>query len=220
MIPIKFIKKINYLWSDENKRFWWGDPLDVRFYLSYVLSKLRNKQVLDVACNTGIVSSQMKTCNVVGVDLNSGALSLAKVLNPDSKFYVQDIFTLNKKFRKESFDVIILSHILPKDNFASDRFPEELLDVVIPLLKKKGFLYLTTPNPARAFNGKNKFITDVYLKHLLNRYNLKYTIQYWCKWNIHFNHFFKFFPFIWVILEKLSKKKGRSVSFYVEAIKK
>ncbi|MBN1175963.1 class I SAM-dependent methyltransferase [Candidatus Woesearchaeota archaeon] len=217
---MKNYKRIRSLWTENAPHLWWGDPLDVRFFLCEELSRFKNKNVLDVACNAGIVSSLMTHCDVTGVDINKDAIDVARRINPSFKYFVADIFKLNNLFENESFDIIILSHVLPKDNFPSEKFPIELMDVIFPLLKKGGILFITTPNPARAFNGKNKFINDVYLTHLLNRYNLRYDLRYWCKWNIHLNHLFKFIPNIWNLLISMSFKKGRSVSFYVKAIKK
>lgn len=212
---------IRKLWMTHAPSNWWGDDLDVRFYLCHRLSKVHNKKVLDVGCNAGITTSCLNADNVVyGVDLNQKSLSIAKIINPKVTFIRDDFFNLQKHFKKSFFDVIILSHVLPKDNYQSEHFPEELLDVIVPLLKKGGKLYLTTPSVERCYNRKSKFINRPYIVHLMNRYSLEYDIKNWCPWSIHLNRMFRFIPAIFNILEYLSEYTWKSVAFYVEATKK
>lgn len=208
---------IRQMWKSVAPEYWWGDPLDVRFYLCEQLTKLRNKKVLDVGCNVGIITHFMHSSNtIVGIDLNNAALEKARKLNPGATYKKQDMFKAHTIF-KEKFDVIILSHILPKDNFPSDKFPEELLDVILPLLAKNGELYLSTPSVERCYNRKNKFINRAYLEHLLQRYKLNYEIYNWCPWPQSLNHMLQLVPGIWKVLKRCSKTNKRSVAFYVKA---
>jgi 2-polyprenyl-3-methyl-5-hydroxy-6-metoxy-1,4-benzoquinol methylase len=212
-------KKINNAWK-RAPQYAWGNPLDVRYYLCEQLGKLRNKTILDVGCNAGVITGCLHTSNFIyAVDTDSKALAIAQQMNTGAHIVNHDMFKVGKRFRKEMFDVIILAHVLPKDNFASEKFPEELLDEIIPLLKRKGTLYITTPSAERAYNRKHKFINRPYIDALLQRYNLRYVVLHWCPWSIHINRFMQFIPGIHWLLRKLSVYRLRSNAFYVQAIK-
>jgi SAM-dependent methyltransferase len=210
--------QIRKLWKSKAERFWWGDPLDVRFYLCKRLGSIHGKNVLDVGCNAGVILSAMPKDNkLYGIDKDADALQIAKSLNKSAIFFKGDFFSMSRAVKKDFFDIIILSHVLPKDNYASDKFPHELLDAIIPYAKEGGKIYLTTPSVERCYNRKTKFINRIYLEHLLEKYSSSYKIRNWCPWNIRINRFLQYIPGIFPLLEYLSRYNLRSISFYAEA---
>jgi len=194
--------------------------VDVRFYLCQELSKIHHKKVLDVGCNMGIITSSLPKDNeITGVDLDEGLLETAKAINPHATFVKADMLDL--KFKPESFDIIYLAHIFPKDNVKSEHEPEDLIESVLPVLKKNGRLIITTTNADNPYYSNKKINYD-YLDKMMKRYKLQYEIYPWNPFSIHAHHILRFIPGILSFLRYLSKKKiglRRCVSFYVEARK-
>lgn len=214
-------KKINKLWQIYAPQYFWGDPLDVRFYLCKKLSKIKNKKILDVGCFVGIIMNCLDKSNeVVGIDVNEKALKLAKKINP--RFKVQKANMFNLTLEKGHFDIIILAHVLPKNDFISERNPSELINYIKAFLKPGGKLFLTTPNAGNNYyKKKNKVVDYNYLDGLFKN-DWDYTIQGWNPFPIQADHLLKYLPGIFNVLEWLIQKEFRkenSVSFYVEATK-
>jgi SAM-dependent methyltransferase len=209
---------VNTLWK-KNPKYYWGDPLDVRYYLCSKLEMFQNKKILDLGCNVGILAHFIKQSNhYIGIDINQEALQEARNQHPQKEFIKSDFFS-KKTGMKGSFDVVLLSHVLPKDNYPSEHEPIELLEIAKYYLRKQGVIIITTPNPDRCYNRKGKIITPEYLKDMLGRANLQAKIQYWAPWPIQLNHIFKYVPGILIVVEKLSMKQRKSVSYYIEARK-
>ena len=61
---------------------WWGDDLDVRFFLLRHLVKIKNKKILDIGCNVGIsISFLDKSNDLYGIDNNEFCVNKARKLN-------------------------------------------------------------------------------------------------------------------------------------------
>ncbi|MBT4258075.1 class I SAM-dependent methyltransferase [archaeon] len=113
-------------------------------YNKYVYSKInKNKKVLDLGCNTGLLGEALKknkNCIVYGADYSKEAIILAK-----KRLDYSVVCNLEKEvpFESEKFDVIVLADILEhlKD-------PENLLNKIKNLLKKEGVIISCIPNVA------------------------------------------------------------------------
>jgi 2-polyprenyl-3-methyl-5-hydroxy-6-metoxy-1,4-benzoquinol methylase len=71
--------KVKKLWMQIAPQWWWGDHIDVRFYVYHKLSKLRNKKVLDIACNAGVLLTALHPNNeAYGIELEHDKVVLAR----------------------------------------------------------------------------------------------------------------------------------------------
>ncbi len=113
-------------------------------YNKYVYSKIpKNKKVLDLGCNTGLLGERLKknkNCIVYGADYSKEAIKIAKkrldkAIVCDLEKYIP--------FMSEKFDIIILADILEHL-----RYPHELIERIKIILKKEGFIVACIPNIA------------------------------------------------------------------------
>lgn len=110
---------------------------------NFLLDKVENKRVLDIACGSGygsyLLAAKGDANQVVGVDLDSDAIKYGQYKYPHEKIkrFVADATTFNNS---ELFDVIVsfetIEHI-PDYNLLLENFHK--------LLKKDGVLYISTP---------------------------------------------------------------------------
>ncbi len=216
----KVIEKINCFWkSQETKKYFWGDWLDVRYYLGSELAKYKNKTILDIACQTGIVLNCLDKSNqIYGIDSDDNAIQICKKFNPKANLISGDIFANN--FGDNKFDIIILAHVLPGHDYKSDKSPEDLLNLCYQWLKSGGLLYLTTPNGRNSyFANKGKIRIEI-LKKLLSKFESQ--IFGWNPFPIQAQKILKHIPGVFRILEidlKHKKDPEKSVSFYAVAKK-
>jgi len=66
---------------------WWGDFVDIRFYLTEKLTELSGQRILDLGCNAGVIASECEAVGseVVGLDMNLDALGRYQELFSDLK---------------------------------------------------------------------------------------------------------------------------------------
>ncbi len=102
-----------------------------------------NKRVLDLGCNTGYGSKIIsETCKeIIGVDVSSKAISIAKSLYGDSKIRFELIDGKRLPFIDNTFDVVIsfqvIEHLVTFEDYMS-----EIQRVLVP----GGLVLFTTPN--------------------------------------------------------------------------
>ncbi|MBI5035934.1 class I SAM-dependent methyltransferase [Candidatus Micrarchaeota archaeon] len=216
------IERIHDKWMKHFPKGWWGDWLDVRFYLAGRLQRLHDKKILDIACNAGMVLSEIPEDNqTYGIDLDAKALKAAKAIAPKAKTKKASMYKL--PYPKASFDAVVCANVLPGADFVfhGNRLKpqKKLMKEVKRVLKKGGKLYLTTPNDAFYHDGKE---TLQELEQILDGFD--YTLQGWNP--------FPRFPFFlparllvripgWFSLLRFLSEKGffrrTSKYFYVEA---
>jgi len=208
------------------RHYWWGDPLDVRFYLCKELNSVRNKKILDVGCNAGIILNSADDSNIKeGFDLDKDAIKIAKIINKDfnlkADFYVKDVF--KSDIKKASFDILILSNVLPSFDYRGYNFEDckMFVDKCSSYLKKGGVLYLTTPNGRNSYYRKRSKIFYEQLKSLLED-QYTFEIKSWNPLPIQLGHILRYVPGWFSVLEFLMNKKfmvRRCLHFYVIGIK-
>ncbi|MDD4983828.1 MAG: class I SAM-dependent methyltransferase [Candidatus ainarchaeum sp.] len=103
------------------------------------LSKIK---ILDIGCGDGAMTKHLLKINnaiITGIDYNPIRVKRAKKLVKNVDFFHRDAF--NPGFQKESFDVILLHHML-------EHIPDDvgLLQSMNKLLKKEGILIVGVPN--------------------------------------------------------------------------
>ena len=221
------LRQVRKIWRKYSPEYYWGDPLDVRFYLCKKMAEVHNKKILDVGCNIGVILNCADDSNIgEGFDMDSNAIAIAKKINSDfhlrSKFYVQDVF--KSKIKKNSFDVLILSNVLPSFDYGGYDFDDckKFIDKCSGYIKKGGILYLTTPNGDNLYYKKKHKIRYNELQGLLKK-NYDFDIAGWNPIPVQLGHILRYIPGWLLFLEFLMKKhfmEKRCVSFYVEAVKR
>ncbi|MDD5331748.1 MAG: class I SAM-dependent methyltransferase [Candidatus Nanoarchaeia archaeon] len=162
----------------------------------------KGKKVLDVGCYDGYISNKIKDLGnvVIGMEISKEGVKLAKERGIDCFFGdVEGKFP----FKDQEFDVVFAGEII-EHVFDTDLFLSEIKRV----LKKDGFLVLTTPNIAafnrrlKLFIGKNPDI-DIGLVNYEGKGRSAGHIRYFTKKS----------------LEKLLKRNGFYIqSFMVDCI--
>lgn len=152
MIDTKTLIKIKSKWMKYAPEQWWGDHIDVRFYLISKLKAIVNKRILDVGCNAGILLSEIPENNEKhGIDIDVNLVKKAKSLNKRANLILASMFYL--PYKDNSFDVVICAHVVPYADFSVPEGKEKelqnkMIREVHRVLKKDGMLLLTTPNKA------------------------------------------------------------------------
>jgi len=216
----EIITKINNFWRNpQTKKYFWGDWLDVRYYLCDRLSEFKNKKILDISCQTGVVIKCLDRSNqIYGIDIDADSINICKQENPNANLIIGDIFSQN--FDKESFDIIILAHVLPSHDYQSQHKPEELIQLCLKWLKPDGYLFVTTPNGENPYFKKKNKITIENLKKIFSGFN--YKILEWNPFPIQAQKILRYTPQIFEFLKyDMQNKKDvkKSISFYVVATK-
>lgn len=177
---VDFHKEVKTKYLSIAPKLWWGDDLDVRFYLLKKLMGLKNKKILDIGCNIGITLSFLDKANeLFGIEIDEYCVNEARKLNPNANIYQGSMEQL--PYEDNSFDVIVMMNVLPyydyivgediKENFIKNTFNE-----VHRVLKNDGTLYLTTPN-GDSIHYKNTKATRLDIDNALK--NFEYTFQGW-----------------------------------------
>lgn len=131
----------------------WKDNLESTVFY---LPKNVSGRLLEVGCGAGATLQAMtkKGWVTTGTDFDPGAVANAK--NKGLDVYCGELS--DQKFADESFDAIVMSHVIEHVPH-----PTELLTECHRVLKKDGVLVVLTPNArARGFNyyGRNWFALD------------------------------------------------------------
>jgi len=208
----KWRAEIRNKWMSHAPRQYWGDDLDVRYYLAKELKKLHGKKILDIGCNIGIILSEAAGDNERhGLDLDRELIGKAKNVCPECDFITGDATRL--PFGNGEFDAVVLAHLWQEGN-------EKMLEEAMRVLRKGGTLYLTTPNGKHPYYSNKRMYREG-LAEALGKVGFRYEIR-------GFNpiplpvKLIGWIPGIFGLLEYLSGKDAlvdRCRGFYVEAVK-
>ncbi len=121
---MQFLKYAHYQFFEELK-------------LKKILSAFSQQKVLDYGCGLGKYLRIMKELNIetTGIDINAEQVNMLK----EEGF---NVFTSLEALAKESFDCILLSHVI---EHLSGENVVKLFDSLLPYLKKKGKIIIITP---------------------------------------------------------------------------
>ena len=143
--------RVKKKWMKYAPHQWWGDSIDVRFYLMSQLKELQTKRILDVGCSIGITLTELDSSNEkYGIDIDSEVLQKARRLNSDAHFLLGSFFD-GFPYRDKSFDVVIMANVMPYHEICSLSLEKEVqkntvFNEIYRVLKPGGKLFLTTPN--------------------------------------------------------------------------
>lgn len=136
------------VYGQENSQF--GNRQRIRTILKYVKQCDDVKRVLDIGCGTGFLTYELKKLSskfeVIGIDISKTALKIARSKYKDIKFLEVDA-ELKFPFEKNYFDLIVsgehIEHLKDVDTYLVE---------INRVLRKKGYLILSTPNLASWMN--------------------------------------------------------------------
>ena len=170
-----------------DKEKWKADPFDVRYFLISKLRSFKEKMVLDVGGGIGIIESEMEQSNFrVNVDISIKDLKTC-LHKTDPMINPICASMLFLPFRDSIFDIVISSHIieLAKLMDISDKDDEKrstcsnmkkVMTEKCRILKKKGILFLTTPN--YAYHKTSNKLTFSELNNLLALFFNNFSINF------------------------------------------
>lgn len=177
-------RRIKKKWQEYAPHQWWGDSIDVRFYLISQLKSLRNQRVLDVGCNAGLMLSELDGSNVqYGFDIDFEVLRIARTVNPQSHLLNASLFD-SFPFQDQSFDIVIMANVMPYHEILDEKTNKEeqkakVLNEVFRVLKPGGTLFLTT------LNGKHfcyRHTRKIHLPELVDAFKCFEKVQIY-GWN-------------------------------------
>jgi ubiquinone/menaquinone biosynthesis C-methylase UbiE len=133
-----------------NKNFW-NEFIEVPAMESLLKNAVKNKQVLDLGCGSGIFTNRLKTygANIVGSDLSKTLIEIAKKDFPKIPFYVGD--AQKTTFKKDSFDIVCSSLMI---HYIKDL--NKLFKEVSRILKKDGKFVFSFHHPLNEITKKLK----------------------------------------------------------------
>lgn len=117
---------------------WIGPHNTVEYLKKYITDK--KSSVLDAGAGTGFVGEILKEEgyeNIVGVDISEGMMNEALKKNAYKEYHLMDL-TKKLRFADGLFDAVILVGV-----FTHGHVGPEILDNIIPVMKKGGYLVFT-----------------------------------------------------------------------------
>lgn len=169
-----------------------------RSFKKYLRSLIEGKRlkILDVGCGSGLNSKKLSFYNhdITGVDISYEAIK--KYKKNKFKGYVADV-TKGLPFKKNTFDIILCSEVI-EHVVDTNTFLSELNRV----LKKKGQLFLSTPNSSfwvyRLFSIFGRTLSEVQHPGHVRFFSKKSLVNsiIECKFKIQFIHSRKMFIII------------------------
>lgn len=105
--------------------------------------KLKLLNVLDVGASSGIIDSYISSFvkSLVGIDIDESAIKSANKKYKNKNLIFRDGDALNLKFKKNTFDIVICTHIY---EHVTD--PEKLFSEIYRVLKSDGVCYFAAVN--------------------------------------------------------------------------
>jgi len=125
-------------------------PFKWKFWAHVIRKKTRAMDhILELGCTHGYIFSYLKEYkNKSGVDISHAAIEHAKKINPLANFSVMDAEKL--AFEDEAFQLVLCI-----DMIEHVKNPEACIQEAYRILKKGGYVIITTPNP-ESYSRKKK----------------------------------------------------------------
>jgi SAM-dependent methyltransferase len=201
-------KKIFEMFKNVGLKHFYGDFFDSRFYVSYLLSKNKSKNMLDIGCGLGVILHAAPNCFKIGTDISFESLKDAKKLNKNIEYVQSDAQFL--PFKDNYFTTITAMHLFPVINNMGENWKSSINEVK-RIAATRSTVFITGANrPSRHFEKTHP------LKHRKNY--LKHTeqvIEFTDKFDVSLEGYgphsrFLMFPFkiMYKIPDSISEKLG------------
>ncbi|MFC1544760.1 class I SAM-dependent methyltransferase [Gemmatimonadota bacterium] len=134
----KLRRRIIERWMKYAPARWWGDPVDIRFFLAERLAALQGRKILDVGCNAGILASVATEAGneVFGIELDSDALSEYRALSGAENIPLRAARASWNQlpFARQEFDTLLLGWVLYYEPRIEDKIRalSRLSDLLVP----------------------------------------------------------------------------------------
>ncbi|MBW2977284.1 class I SAM-dependent methyltransferase [Candidatus Woesearchaeota archaeon] len=150
-----------YLGENPNSRFF-KERLKINLKL---VKSVKGKRLLDIACGRGYYSNEFsKYFNVDAIDLSRKAIEFAKSKFPNVEFKRGNCYSM--PYRNGLYDIVVCNNIIEHI-----KYPKKLLKEANRVLKKRGYILISTPNKYRLTNIIN-IILNMPLK-MASKYHFK-----------------------------------------------
>lgn len=161
---------------------------------------IKGKKFLDVGCGLGFFSREAlkRGAIVVGCDVGPNLVNYCRKKIPEAKFVVSSASNLS--FQNNFFDIVLFTEVL---EHVDDQFKS--LDEVFRVVKKGGYVVLTTPNKLykpffdflsfvriRPYHGNEKWFYIWNLREILSHYG-KIEKEFYFNFLIPFDFFDRFY---------------------------
>ena len=114
-------------------------------YFTHVKRKINKPEIIDLGCGDGRLAAFIGQFGKTdAIELSKAAVEHAKILHPHVNFFQGNV--LEYPFKESNYDVVISQEVI---EHIEDQ--EDYVNVCSKVLKKNGYLILTTPNK-KAFN--------------------------------------------------------------------
>ena len=202
------LRKIYNIFKKVGINHFYGDFFDSRFYISYLLSKKKLENILDVGCGVGVLLEAAPDCFKVGTDLSLESVKQAKKLNPEIEYIQSDAQFL--PFKNKSFSTITAMHLFPVIDIHGGDWKLSINEVKRISNDHSTVLITGANRTSRHFQHTHKFDDrKKYLKHLeqVKEFEDKFKVTLE-GWGPHSR--FIMFPFkiIYKIPDSLNEKLG------------
>lgn len=144
-------KEIYDLWQKHAKGYFWGDPFDVRFYLTHIVACEYSRNMLDVGCSAGVILHKANAEVKVGVDISIEALKIGKKMNRNLQLIAASADYL--PFRDDVFGRIICIHTLDALRKSQQI---NFINEIKKILAKDGSLLISGMFYGQSFNPNDK----------------------------------------------------------------
>ena len=178
-INSEMYKRILSSWKQIDIDSFWGDALDVRFFLASFLKNKPFDILLDISCNCGIILNECSAHLRIGLDYSLNSLRKSQIHFPAIRNLQASSEFL--PFREKSIDAVILAHSLPGwdypigsyKNKDKDSASARLFKDIYRVLKPRGKLYLTTVNGSHFYyNPKTKPASEDIIRYAQGLFNI------------------------------------------------
>lgn len=135
-------KEVLNEWKKVGFQYFWGDYLDSRFYVAYIISKKKSDLILDIGCGAGVLLHFANSKFKIGIDGDWDSLKAAHNLYPNLNLIHGDVRYL--PFRDEHFKNVLAIHIISALENNSDR--ELVCKEIYRILKINGDVIIVGSN--------------------------------------------------------------------------
>jgi len=150
-------KKVYNLWKKIGPKYFWGDFLDSRFYIAYLISRWKDERVVDVGCGAGVLLYFSNAKLKIGLDLSLDSLKVAKTLN-DPKMELIQADSRFIPLKSNEFSKILAIHIISALNIRDKEGIEKIMSEIKRLSSKKVEIIIA------GANRRSRFFREKYSK--------------------------------------------------------